>query len=322
MVDVFRPLRVAYAGTPEFAVRSLYHLIQSRHDVRLVFTQPDRPAGRGQRLQPSPVKAFAQDNNVPVYQPIKLGPEAAAMMMADNIDVLVVAAYGQIVSQEILDAPRFGCINNHASLLPRWRGAAPIVHAILSGDKETGVTIMQMDSGMDTGAILYQKSEPIVPGMTQSDLLQRLATVGAESLIEVLDHLSSYQAGARQQPSEGVTYAAKITKEHARIDWTVSAEAVVRHVCAYHGTPMAFTDFNSERVRIVEARVLPLSEPHGLPSGSVISVSPAAVCVACGEGGVELTRIQLPGDVARAVSSHHDRFASLFTGGRFSARAG
>lgn len=321
MADLFRPLRIAYAGTPDFAVFSLDLLLQSCHEVKLVFTQPDRPAGRGHRLQASPVKQFALANHVPVYQPKRLGSEAVTMMQDAEIDVLVVAAYGQIVSQEILDTPRFGCINNHASLLPRWRGAAPIVHAILAGDSQTGVTIMQMDAGMDTGEVLYQKSVPIVPQMTQPELLDRLASLGAKALVTVLDRLPYYQAQSRPQPAGGVTYAAKITKQQALIDWSASAQDVVRHVCAFHGVPMAFTYFNTMRVRVIEARFTVLPAEHRLPPGSVVSVTPTAVQVACGDGVVELVCVQLSGEVARLVADHHQRFSALFTTGCFSSRA-
>ena len=320
MANSSRPLRIAYAGTPEFAVVSLDLLLQSRHEVLFVFTQPDRPAGRGHKLQPSPVKRFAQANHIPVYQPKRLGSEAVAMMQDAEIDVLVVAAYGQIVSQEILDTPRFGCINNHASLLPRWRGAAPIVHAILAGDSRTGVTIMQMDSGMDTGAILYQESVSLALGTTQSDLLNQLALAGAKSLVTVLDRLPHYQAQSYAQPEAGVTYAPKITKQQALIDWTKPARDVVLHICAFHGLPMAFTYFNTMRVRVLKARVIAHSVTHDLPPGSVISVTPNAIQVACGEGGVELVCVQMSGEVVRLVADQYRRFSTLFTGGCFSSR--
>ena len=209
-------LRVAFAGTPDFAVPALVRLIASPHDVRLVFTQPDRPRGRGQRVQFSPVKIVAKDHGVPVHQPAIMGADTVELMRQEAIDVLVVAAYGQIVSQAVLDAPQYGCVNIHASLLPRWRGAAPVVYALLAGDDETGVTIMQMDAGLDSGPILYQQRLNIQPAMHQVALLEALAELGAQSIDTVLAQLPRYQSQARPQEVGGVLYAPKINKNRHR----------------------------------------------------------------------------------------------------------
>lgn len=314
-------LRVAFAGTPDFAVEALCAIMASKHQLVLVFTQPDRPAGRGQQLMASPVKACAVAGAIPVHQPSRLGPEAAALLRREKIDVLVVAAFGQIVSEEILHAPISGCINIHASLLPRWRGAAPIVHAILSGDALSGVSIMRMDRGLDTGPTLLMRSCPITSTTTQGALLSELSGLGARACVEVLDELDVYLLGAKEQSREGVTYASKINKQQALIGWRVAASDVSRHVRAFNPFPMAYAFWCGQRVRIAEATALP---EHGVgmhAPGDVVSVSADGVLVACAIGAVVITRFQFPGKTMVAFASLDERARSSFIGGRFSSTA-
>ena len=315
-------LRIAFAGTPDFAVPALQRLIASQHDVRLVFTQPDRPRGRGQRVQFSPVKTVAQDHGVPVHQPAVMGADTVALMRQEAIDVLVVAAYGQIVSQAVLDAPQYGCLNIHASLLPRWRGAAPVVYALLAGDDETGVTIMQMEAGLDSGPILYQQQLNILPAMHQLALLQALAKLGAQSIDAVLARLSHYQSRAHPQEADGVLYAPKINKKQAQVDWSGPAVAIDRHVRAFYGAPMAYTFHGDTRIRIVEVCAGQEKSNSSFPSGAVVAVTPSGVEVACGDGVVLVTCLQMPGAKPQMVADNHGYFEQLFMNARFSAPAG
>src|SRR5580698_2740659 len=223
-MSVVSPLRVAFAGTPQFAVPALQALRTSRHTIVGVLTQPDRPQGRGRHLTPSPVKAHALGAGLPVSQPATLRtPEAVAAVAALDADLMVVVAYGQILPREVLRLPRLGCINIHASLLPRWRGAAPIQRAILAGDATTGVTIMQMDEGLDTGAVLAEQAVPIGARDTSASLHEVLARVGARALLEVLEGLAAQRLQARAQPEVGVSYAHKIAKAEAHINWNDAA---------------------------------------------------------------------------------------------------
>lgn len=319
MGATLRSLRVAFAGTPDFAVEALRAIMASNHRLVLVFTQPDRPAGRGQKLMPSPVKACAVANAIPVYQPSRMGPEAAALLRRERIDVLVVAAFGQIVSEEILCAPINGCINIHASLLPRWRGAAPIVHALLSGDALSGVSIMKMDRGLDTGPTLLMRSCPITATMTQGDLLSALSGLGATACVEVLDDLDAYLSTAREQPQKGVTYAGKITKSQALIDWEGTADDVSRHVRAFNPFPMAYAFWCGQRVRIAEVSVFADDCVGAHAPGEVISVDGRGVLVACTVGAVGITRLQLPGKTMVSSASFDERMRSFFNGGRFTS---
>ena len=315
-------LRVAFAGTPDFAVPALVRLIASPHDVRLVFTQPDRPRGRGQRVQFSPVKIVAKDHGVPVHQPAIMGADTVELMRQEAIDVLVVAAYGQIVSQAVLDAPQYGCVNIHASLLPRWRGAAPVVYALLAGDDETGVTIMQMDAGLDSGPILYQQRLNIQPAMHQVALLEALAELGAQSIDTVLAQLPRYQSQARPQEVGGVLYAPKINKKQAQVDWSGTAVTIDRHVRAFYGAPMAYTFHGDTRIRIVAVCAGREKTNPNLPAGSVIAVTPGGIEVACGDGVVLITCLQMPGARPQTVADGHGHFEQIFRNARFSAPAG
>src|SRR5712691_7024637 len=243
-------------GTPEFAATILAGLIEAGHCVRAVYTQPPRPSGRGHRMQPSPVQALAERHGLAVCVPVSLrDPAAQAEFAATPADAAVVAAYGLILPAAVLAAPRHGCLNVHASLLPRWRGAAPIQRAILAGDAETGITIMQMDEGLDTGPILLQEAMPIGPKTTTSVLTDRLAALGAHLMLDALDRVTGGTLIARPQPSEGVTYAAKLRREEAWLDWRLPAAAVERQVRAFDPWPGAYFEGRGERIRVLSAEV-------------------------------------------------------------------
>lgn len=263
-------MRIAFMGTPDFAVPTLDALIAAGHDVAAVYAQPPRPAGRGKALRPSPVQARAEAAGIEVRTPASLrSEEERAAFRALNLDVAVVAAYGLILPQPILDAPRLGCLNVHASLLPRWRGAAPIQRAILAGDTRTGVTIMQMERGLDTGPMLANWPAD-VNGKTAGELTAELAAIGAELIVSVLARLPN--VGARPQPDEGVTYAAKIEKAEARLDFTLQAEEVERHVRAFSPRPGSFFEFGGERIKILKARIVPLTGDAGMVVDDVLSI--------------------------------------------------
>jgi methionyl-tRNA formyltransferase len=288
-------VRVAYAGTPEFAVPALLALLDSRHPVVGVLTQPDRPKGRGRQVAASPVKLAALEHGVPVSQPQTLRNESSrADLVRWRPDVLVVVAYGLILPQAVLDLPRLGCINIHASLLPRWRGAAPIQRAVLAGDRETGVTIMLMDAGLDTGPILLQEAVAIAPSDTAASLHDSLAKQGARALVAALEGLESGSLTPRPQPNEGVTYAAKINKSEAVLDWTQSADEIVRKVRAFNPWPIAETQLEGEQLRIYAASVI---SPRGAATapGTITVTREGQVIVSCGTGALALEEVQRPG---------------------------
>lgn len=301
-------LRIAFAGTPDFALPALQAIASSSHHLVGVLTQPDRPQGRGQRIGLSPVKRAAQQLNVPVLQPTTLKDESARKSLeALQPDVLVVVAYGLILPQPVLDLPRLGCVNIHASLLPRWRGAAPIQRAILAGDTQSGVTIMLMDAGLDTGPILLQRAVAIEPSETGGSLHDKLAALGGELLLEALDGLAAGTLRPTPQPSEGVTYAAKIEKSEALIDWSQSAADIERKVRAFNPWPIAETRLDGEQLRILSARVE--AGPADAAPGTILTVGADAFTVACGEGKLAVTSVQRPGrkpitarDLANAVA--------------------
>ena len=287
------PLRVIFAGTPEFAAVALAQILAAGHTVPLVLTQPDRPAGRGMKLQASAVKQLAVQHNIPVAQPLSLRldgkypDDAAAAQTAiaeAKADVMVVAAYGLILPQWTLDAPRLGCLNIHASLLPRWRGAAPIHRAIMSGDSETGICIMQMDAGLDTGPVLLRESTPIKADETTSDLHDRLAAMGSRMIVQTLADLP---LPAVSQSEQGVTYAAKIDKSEARIDWARPALEVDRLIRGLSPFPGAWCDAAGERVKLLRSRI---ASGQGKP-GEVLT----GLTIACGEGAIEVTLAQREG---------------------------
>ncbi len=291
-------MRVAFAGTPEFARVALARLRGAGFAIPLVLTQPDRPSGRGLRLQPSPVKAEAQAHGLQVAQPQGLrldgrhaddAAAARAALEAVRPDVLVVAAYGLILPPWLLALPPLGCINIHASLLPRWRGAAPIHRAIEAGDAETGVTIMQMDAGLDTGAMLLAERLPIAPDDTTATLQSRLAELGAELIAQALSDLG--RLVPRPQPADGVTYARKVAKDEAPIDWSQPAEMLERRLRAFDPFPGATTACAGEPLKCWRGRV----EPGGGAPGEVLSAGPQGIRIACGDGALALTVLQRPG---------------------------
>jgi methionyl-tRNA formyltransferase len=296
-------LSVAFAGTPEFARTVLQGLLGSRHRIVAVFTRPDQPRGRGRHVTASPVKEAALAARLPLSQPPTLsGAAPLDELRSARADVLVVVAYGLILPQALLDAPRLGSVNIHASLLPRWRGAAPIQRALLAGDTHTGITLMQMQAALDAGPILLQRSICIGAGDTSGDLHDALARLGARTLLEGLDALAAGTLHATAQPQEGVSYAAKIGKSEAIIDWQHSAMQIDRQVRAFNPRPIAETRFEGDQLRIISARIPPAiaTKPAAVP-GTVMAVLDDAVVVQCGEGTLALTQVQRPG--RRAITA-------------------
>ena len=286
-------MRIAFAGTPEFSVAALDALHAAGHDIAGVFTQPDRPAGRGQKLTASPVALRAEALGLPVFKPLKMTVEAQEDLRKLEVELMVVVAYGLILPQAALDIPRHGCFNIHASLLPRWRGAAPIQRAILAGDCETGITIMRMDAGLDTGPMLLKRALPITGTTNAAALHDALASIGAELIVEAVEQLSSGQLQAVAQPADGATYARKISKEEARLDWSLSAEELDRRIRGYNPMPVAWTELGDERIRIFEARMEPGNA--GVAPGTVVAAENDGIRVACGAGLLDILRLQRPG---------------------------
>ena len=282
-------MKLIFAGTPEFAAQALSAIVAAGHEVALVLTQPDRPAGRGMALQPSAVKKVALAHGIEIFQPLTLkDAEAQAKIAAVGAEVMVVAAYGLILPQAVLDMPRFGCINIHASLLPRWRGAAPIQRALLAGDAETGVCIMQMEAGLDTGPVLLRGAFPIEATDTTASLHDRLAGLGARLCVEALGKLP---LPAEAQPAEGVTYAHKIEKAEAVIDWTKPAIELDRHIRAFNPFPGAQALFGGQTVKLWQASPVAGSGPLG----SVLAVDKKQVVIACGAGALAVSELQKAG---------------------------
>lgn len=291
-------LRIVFAGTPEFAAHHLQALLASRHQVIAVYSQPDRPAGRGKKLHASPVKELALAHNLPVYQPLSLKDPLALQELAElQADIMVVVAYGLLLPKAVLDTPRLGCINVHASILPRWRGAAPIQRALEAGDVTTGVTIMQMDVGLDTGAILIKAECPILAEDTGGSLHDRLLTIGAPALLQALDQLQAGAAKGEVQDDNLSCYAPKLHKDEALLDWRESANLLARKVRAFNPFPVAFTQKrgsgSEERLRIWAANAHP--EPVSQAPGTIVSVSAEGIRVSCAHGSLLLQQLQLPG---------------------------
>ncbi len=300
MTGQSRSLRLAFAGTPDFAVRALDALHRAGFEIAGVFTQADRPAGRGQSLQPGPVKKRAIELGIPVLQPLSFKePGAADALRRLRVDAFIVAAYGLILPAAVLGIPRLGSFNIHASLLPRWRGAAPIQRAILAGDAATGVTIMRMEPGLDTGPMLGVRAVPILATDTAGTLHERLSELGAELIVSALADLGAGRATERAQPASGVTYAAKIDKAEARIDWRDDAASVDRKIRAFNPWPIAETRFRGLQLRIHEAQAAAppgeAQEPSTAQPGTVLGLVADRLAVACGRGVLYVERLQLPG---------------------------
>ncbi len=303
-------MRIVFAGTPEFAAEHLKALLDSPYDIVAVYTQPDRPAGRGQKLMPSPVKQLAEQHGIPVLQPPTLrDADAQAELAALQPDLMVVVAYGLILPQVVLDIPRLGCINSHASLLPRWRGAAPIQRAVEAGDLESGVTVMRMEAGLDTGPMLLKVSTPISATDTGGSLHDRLAEMGPPAVLQAIAGLADGTLQGEVQDDALATYAHKLNKDEARLDWNRPAVELERLIRAFNPWPVCHSTLSGEAVKVLAAT---LAEGHGQP-GEIIGASKDGLLVACADQALRLTRLQLPGGKALNFSdlfnSRREKFA-------------
>lgn len=303
-------LRLVFAGTPEFAAEHLKALLDTPHQIVAVYTQPDRPAGRGQKLMPSPVKQLALQHGLPVLQPPTLrDPAAQEELRALAPDLMVVVAYGLILPQVVLDIPRLGCINSHASLLPRWRGAAPIQRAVQAGDAESGVTVMQMEAGLDTGPMLLKVTTPITAADTGGSLHDRLAQLGPQAVVQAIAGLAASTLQGEVQDDALATYAHKLNKDEARIDWSRPADELERLVRAFNPWPICHSTLDGQPLKVLAAEP---AEGRGQP-GQILDASKDGLTVACGEGALRLTRLQLPGGkplaFADLYNSRREQFA-------------
>jgi len=304
------PLSIIFAGTPEFAAVALAALIDSPHHVVAVYTQPDRPSGRGLKVTASPVKQLALDHHLPVHQPVSLKEDdEQATLAAYHADVMVVAAYGMLLPSKVLRIPRLGCINIHPSILPRWRGAAPIQRALYAGDSETGVTIMQMSEGLDTGDILYTSKYMITPDDTSQTLHDKLARIGASACLATLDLLAENRITPIPQDNKLATYASKISKEEALIDWQQPALALEYEIRAFNPWPVAYTSWQGKNLRIWSAKAL--QQLHTVSARTILAASPEGLDIATGEGVLRILQVQLPGgkviSIADFYHAHHDK---------------
>ncbi|MCH8265207.1 MAG: methionyl-tRNA formyltransferase [Proteobacteria bacterium] len=307
-------LRLCFAGTPAFAAAHLAALLETRHELITAYTQPDRPSGRGRQLQSSPVKKLAEHHAIPVLQPPSLKSDEQQQLLSSlRPDVLIVVAYGLILPEFILQIPKYGCINVHASLLPRWRGAAPIERAILAGDEETGITIMQMDAGLDTGDILLMEKVSIEATDTRLDLEAKLQLAGTAALVRVVDDIEAFRLAARAQDHAKSTYANKLSKSEALIDWSGAAIAIDRQVRAGIGRSPAYSFLDRQRLRILEAQ--PLAGTSNTPPGTIVETQKDSFTVACTESLLQVFRIQLPGKSATAVANVLNSRPRLFAPG-------
>lgn len=311
------PLKIIFAGTPDFAARHLDALLASEHQVVGVFTQPDRPAGRGNKLTSSPVKTLAQTHAIPVFQPKSLRPAENQQLVADlQADVMVVVAYGLILPQAVLTMPRLGCINVHGSLLPRWRGAAPIQRSLWAGDSETGVTIMQMDVGLDTGDMLYKLSCPITAQDTSATLYDKLAQLGPQGLLETLAQLADGRAQPEKQDDAQANYAEKLSKEEARLDWQLSAAQLERCIRAFNPWPVSYFLIEDQPVKVWQATLLPhvAKQP-----GEIVAADKHGIQVATAEGVLNLQLLQPAGKKAMSAQDLLNSRREWFTPGRILA---
>ncbi|MFG0456691.1 methionyl-tRNA formyltransferase [Shewanella mangrovisoli] len=307
-----KPLNIIFAGTPDFAARHLQALINSHHNVIAVYTQPDRPAGRGKKLTASPVKELAVSHDIPVYQPGSLRKEPAQQELAAlNADIMVVVAYGLILPKVVLDTPRLGCINVHGSILPRWRGAAPIQRALWAGDKETGVTIMQMDVGLDTGDMLLKTYLPIEDEDTSATLYEKLALQGPDALLQALEGLANGTLAAEKQDEALANYAEKLSKEEARLDWRKSATQLWQEVRAFNPWPVSYFEHQGNTIKVWQTQVS-TSSSNAAP-GTIISASKKGIEVATGDGVLTLLSMQLPGKKPLSVADILNARGDWFT---------
>ncbi len=315
-------MRLGFAGTPQFAVAALRSLVRSRHPVAAVFTKPDRPAGRGQTVHLSPVKQRAIELGIPVHQPQTFKTaDILDTVRQLNLDALIVVAYGLILPPSALSLPSLGCFNIHASLLPRWRGAAPIHRALLAGDAATGITIMRMEAGLDTGPMLAVSQVEIGPRETAATLHDRLARLGGDLIVDTLDAVASGSARERPQPEAGVTYAEKISKSEALIDWEDEAASVLRRIRAFNPWPVAETKLDGAQLRVWDAELAPAARASSLTGqniaapGTVLHASADGVDVACGRGALRILRLQLAG--RRPLAAQEFLKAQRLDGARF-----
>ena len=294
MTSTTNPLNIIFAGTPDFAATHLKALIDSSHNVIAVFSQPDRPAGRGNKLTTSPVKQLAVEHNIPVYQPTTLKTEEIQKIIADlNADIMIVVAYGLILPQAVLDIPKLGCLNVHGSLLPRWRGAAPIQRACWAGDSETGITIMQMDAGLDTGNMLYKLACPIEANDTSATLYEKLAKLGPQALLDTLTLINQGKVKPEKQQQSQATYAEKLSKQEAKLDWNLSAKQLERCVRAFNPWPVSYFEVNGEPVKVWQAQVITVE--HNQPIGTILQADKKGICIATSDGALNMTVLQPAG---------------------------
>ncbi|MBW5812141.1 methionyl-tRNA formyltransferase [Yersinia kristensenii] len=307
-------LRIIFAGTPDFAARHLGALLSSQHQIVGVFTQPDRPAGRGNKLTPSPVKVLAEQHNIPVFQPKSLRPEENQHLVADlNADIMVVVAYGLILPASVLVMPRLGCINVHGSLLPRWRGAAPIQRSLWAGDAKTGVTIMQMDVGLDTGDMLHKIECNIQPEDTSATLYDKLAQLGPQGLLVTLQQLAEGRAQPEVQDEAQVTYAEKLSKEEAKLDWSLSAVQLERCIRAFNPWPVSYFVVDEQPIKVWQAQVL--ATVDNVAPGTIIQADKHGIQIATADGVLNITQLQPAGKKAMSAADLLNSRREWFTPG-------
>lgn len=294
MLNPTKSLNIIFAGTPDFAATHLQALINSEHKIIAVFTQPDRPAGRGNKLTASPVKQLAIANNLPVYQPDTLKKAENQKIISElDADIMIVVAYGLILPQAILDMPKLGCLNVHGSLLPRWRGAAPIQRACWAGDTQTGITIMQMDAGLDTGDMLYKLTCPIESTDTSASLYEKLAKLGPKGLLETLTLITEGKIKPEKQDEQQVTYAEKLSKQEAKLDWNLPAIQLERCVRAFNPWPVSYFEVNGEIIKVWQAQVVTIK--HNKPIGTILHADKKGICIATSENALNITLLQPAG---------------------------